>query len=368
MEISGGDSGRTSSAAPTFTILQTNDFVTELRTKLPLARRQILVQLMTFDGDAAGLEISELLVQAANRGVSVKLLIDSFTSFRVSDVPVRRPEVADEYEVTKSMFARLRAENVELKFTHPLGPAKIFAPSRNHKKIFIIDDACYLGGINVSDHNFEWHDFMIRIDHQPTWSEVVADFEFSFAGGRRSTNSRIITNSEIETVFDSLVLNAKESVLLASPYAVDIGLTKLVKKATAPQIQIVASRDNNLDLYEVMSPYLEWRLRRGGAEMLSYANFSHSKFLLVDDSQLLIGSSNFGRHSFWCNQEICLLINDETFIADFKEALLFDTDPLPPEDPFHVVLAGGVVSYAIHASVLALRHLIVPYVPNLSKH
>ncbi len=351
-----------------FQVLQTPEFIAELRSEIPKARSQILIQLMTFDGDKAGLEIAELLLAAKARGVEVRLLVDSFTRFRVSDVPVRRPEVADEVAATKAMFERLRSQGIGLNFTHPLGPANLFAPARNHKKIFVIDDAAYLGGINVSDHNFEWHDFMVKIRDSAIRAAIVDDFEFSFGGGRRSTNSHIITNSEIENVFDTMVTSAKHSILLASPYAVDIGLIKIIQKAAAPNIQIVASRDNNLELYEWMSPYLEWRLRRSGAEMLSYANFSHSKFLLVDDSELLIGSSNFGRHSFWCNQEICLHINDQDFIADFKKALLFDTDPLPPEDPRHRVVAGGVVSYAIHASVFALRHLIAPYVPNLAKH
>ena len=364
----GGNSGACARSAPRFEVLQTPEFISELRSELVAAESQILVQLMTFDGDAAGLEIAELLIGAAARGLDVKLLVDSFTKFRVSDVPVRRPEVADEVKATEAMFARLRSNGVGLKFTHPLGVANLFAPARNHKKIFVIDDKAYLGGINVSDHNFEWHDFMVKICDDAIHAEIVADFLFTFSGGRRSTNSQIVTNKEIERVFDSLVLEAKETVLLASPYAVDIGLTRLIARATAPDIQIVASRDNNLALYDIMSPFLEWRLRKAGAEMLSYASFSHSKFLLVDDSRLLVGSSNFGRHSFWCNQEICLVINDCSFIADFKEALLFDTDPLPPEDPFHMVLAGGVVSYGIHAAVLALRYLIAPYVPNLSKH
>ena len=368
MNSSGSDGGDLRSCSPRFKVLQTPDFIAELRSELPKATTQILIQLMTFDGDQAGLEIAGLLIDARSRGVDVRLLVDSFTSFRVSDVPVRRPEVAEELASTQAMFTRLRSNGVGLKFTQPLGPANIFAPARNHKKIFVIDDISYLGGINVSDHNFEWHDFMVRITDSDIHAEITADFDHSFEGGRRSTNSHIITNSEIEDVFDALVTEAEHSILLASPYAVDIGLTKLIAKASAPHIQIVASRDNNLPLYEVMSPYLEWRLRRSGAEMLSYASFSHSKFLLVDDSKLLIGSSNFGRHSFWCNQEICLLINDRGFIADFKKALLFDTDPLPPGDPFYMVAAGGVVSYTIHASVFALRRLIAPYVPNLANY
>lgn len=368
MVNSGGSGGDASTTSARFKVLQTREFVDELRKELAAARRLILVQLMTFDGDESGMEIAELLRQAAHRNVDVRLLIDSFTQFRISDISVRNPVVAAELKATNEMFDSLEASGVDVTFTHPLGPGALFAPARNHKKIFVIDDLAYLGGINVSDHNFQWHDFMVKIRDEVIHAEIVADFEYTAAGGRRSTNRHIITNSEIEKVFDSLVLGANESILLASPYAVDIGLTKLIANASAPRKRIVASRNNNLVLYEVMSPYLEWKLRRAGAEMLSYSNFSHSKFLLVDDKKLLIGSSNFGRHSFWCNQEICLLIEDQSFVSEFTEALLFDTVPLLPEDPLRLVITGGVVSYAVHAGVIAMRHLIAPYVPNISNH
>ena len=52
----------------------------------------------------------------------------------------------------------------------------IYAGTRNHKKIFVIDDVGYIGGINISDHNFAWLDFNIAVTDRDTVEALVADF------------------------------------------------------------------------------------------------------------------------------------------------------------------------------------------------
>jgi cardiolipin synthase len=350
-----------------FTLLQTPEFVAELHEALDGAQRRILIQLMTFDGDAAGLEVARRLTAAVERGVKVRLLVDCFVMRFVSDRPVTRREVRGEAAATQAMYHRLRQSGVELTFTHPHGPANLFSLARNHKKLFVIDDDVYLGGINVSDHNFAWHDFMVRICDDRILTDVVEDFEVTLAGGRRSVNRAIVTNGEVEKLFNSLVLGARRSVELASPYALDIGLTQLLARARAPHKRVITSRRNNFLLYRAMTPYLAWRLRRSGTAIASYTNFSHSKFLLVDDERLLIGSSNFGRHSFWCNEELCLLIDDPGFVRQFKATLLRGTEPIDGPRPAIEVAFGGLVSWIMYASLVGLRYTVASRVPNLSR-
>ncbi|MEM7323340.1 MAG: phosphatidylserine/phosphatidylglycerophosphate/cardiolipin synthase family protein [Actinomycetota bacterium] len=347
-------------------MLQTPQFVEELHQRLDGARHRVLVQLMTFDGDRSGQDVAARLLAAAARGVKVQLLVDCFALRFVSDQPVGRPAVRDEAAATTRMYERLRDGGVDLTFTQPNGRGNLYALARNHKKLFVIDDDVYLGGINVSDHNFSWHDFMIRIDDEEIRQAVVSDFEFTRAGGRRSVNEVIVTNREVEDVFNGLVLNAKESIELASPYAIDVGLTQLLAKATAPKKTVLATKRNNFLVYRAMSPYLKWRLRRAGVSLATYTNFSHSKFLLVDGDKLLVGSSNFGRHSFWCNQEICLLITDPDFIREFRSVLMARTEPLEERQWPHKIAFGGLVSWIMYTVIMVLRFTVAKRVPNLS--
>ena len=362
-----GSAGAAQQGDEDFELLQTRAFVDDLKLQLTSAKTRIHIQLMTFDGDEHGLEIADLLIAAKSRGVDVKVLIDCFTFFRVADTSVRKKSVRGLVKKTDQMHQQLRANGVELKFTHPLGPSKIFSVMRNHKKAFIIDGFAYLGGINVSAHNFSWHDFMIKVNAQPIVAEIDEDFQFTFDGGRRSTNSLIITNTELEGVFDSLVLGATDSVFLASPYALDLPLNKLMSQATAPNKAVVISNDNNLWFYDVISPFFQWRLARHGVDRLTYtAKFSHSKFLIVDDDKLLVGSSNFGRHSFWCNEEICLLITDREFIAQFRDTFGAQDSAVQLGGSLWRRSLGAVLASAMHAFFYLNRQIFGQRVPNLA--
>jgi cardiolipin synthase len=366
-----GTAGSQSASSPGgpagYELLLTPDFIDDLQRRIDGAQHRILIQLMTFDGDRSGLDIADRLLRAVERGVKVRLLVDCFALRFVSDTNAKRDSVADEIEASHAMYERLRSGGVDLVFTHPNGPGNLFALARNHKKVFVIDDDVYLGGINVSDHNFEWHDFMVRIDDDAVLDAVVDDVEFTLAGGRRSVRGAVITNREVEQTFNSLVLGAERSVVLASPYAIDVGLTQVMAKVTAPFKQVIATRRSNYLVYRAMSPYLHWRLRRSGTDLGSYTNFSHSKFLLVDDEKLLVGSSNFGRHSFWCNQEICILITDTDFIARFKKQMLTDIEPMNGRRPAHHVAFGALVSWIMYGCIAGLRYTVAPRVPNLSR-
>ena len=103
---------------------------------------------------------------------------------------------------------------------------------------------------------------------------------------------------------------------------------ELLARAEAPSKTVVTAQSSNFRWLRAAEPYLWGRLARSGVELRTYPDFFHARFLLADDDKLLVGSSNFSRHSFRCNQEVCLLITDTEFIADFKARMLADTEPL----------------------------------------
>ena len=51
----------------TFTLLSTDEFAAELLCGVHGARSRVLVQLMTFDGDGAGLPVAEAMLAAVQR-------------------------------------------------------------------------------------------------------------------------------------------------------------------------------------------------------------------------------------------------------------------------------------------------------------
>ncbi|MCP3991649.1 MAG: phosphatidylserine/phosphatidylglycerophosphate/cardiolipin synthase family protein [Actinomycetia bacterium] len=347
-----------------FQILTTDDFVDDLHHQLRSASSRVAIQLMTFDGDDAGQPVAELLIEAAARGVRVELLIDSFALRFVSDQMARRPAVRVEYNRTLDMYQRLKNNGVDLRFTNPNGPFRLFSAARNHKKLFAIDDVSYLGGVNVSDHNFAWHDFMVKVSDDNIHQALLEDFASTFDGVHQVVEQPILTNEAIEQAFDELVSTARRRVIVASPYAVDRRLANLLEHAPAFDKQVIVATENNFRYLQAITPYVTHRLARAGARLSTYRSFSHAKFVLADD-RLLVGSSNFGCHSFWCNQEIGLLIDDPAFIAEFSALMLDGLVPVEVRTPFPKRWLGWVASVVMVGYLRAYARLIVPRVPPL---
>ena len=352
-------------------LLTNPDFVEDLHRALRSAERRVLIQVMTFDGDASGLAVADRLVEAAGRGVDVRLLVDCFALRYVSDRKATDPSVRDEAVETRTMIHRLRAAGVTVTFTQPFGPVLFFGLSRNHKKLYVIDDDAYVGGINISDHNFAWRDFMIRINDPATVNALAEDFALTERGERQSLKGHIITNAEIEPAFTDIINGAARSLVLASPYSLDIGIVKLLEQAQVPDKTVITARENNFRLLRAAEPYIWGRLTGGGVELRTYPDFFHARFVLADDDRLLVGSSNFSRHSFRCNQEVCLLITDTDVIAEFKNRMLVDTKPLTGVHPVNRSLVraawGGLVARFYFHVIVGAAQVVAPFSPTLAR-
>ena len=351
-------------------LLDNREFVEDLHRALASAERRVLIQVMTFDGDASGLAVADLLAGAAGRGVDVRLLVDCFALRYVSDQKATDPSVRAEAAETKAMFARLRAAGVVVTFTQPFGPVKFFGLSRNHKKIYVVDDHAYLGGINISDHNFAWRDFMVRITDPAIVTALAQDFARTERGDRRSVNTAVLTNREIEPAFTEIINGATRSLVLTSPYSLDVGIVKLLGQARAPAKTVITAQQNNYRWLRLAEPYIWSRLARAGVELRTYPDFFHARFLLADDDKLLIGSSNFSRHSFRCNQEVCLLITDQQFIDGFKARVLGDTGPLERTDRRQwpaASIAGAAVAHFYFHGLIGAAQVVTPLTPALAR-
>ncbi len=327
---------------------------------------------MTFDGDASGLAVADLLTRAISRGVDVQLLIDRFALRYVSDRRANHHTVRAEATETAAMFQRLCQTGATVTFTQPWGPMMLFGLNRNHKKLYVIDDHAYVGGINISDHNFTWTDFMVQIDDPDVVAALADDFAYTQKGERRSVNGHIITNQAIEPVFTELVTKATKSVTLASPYALDIAVVKLLEGSPAANRTVITAQENNYRWLRAAEPYLWQRLIRSGVKLHTYPEFFHARFLLVDDSNLLIGSSNFNRHSLRCNQELGLLINDTEFIADFKSRALAGVESLDLSRLTHrgfiSKVGGWLVAHFYSGVIVRAAQWLAPFAPVLARH
>ncbi len=121
------------------------------------ARRSIDVQTYIWDEDDAGQLILQELVQAARRGVQVRILADQLFSF---DDPVlldRLSRVHDNLQVRLYNPTFHKAHTSPLEFAAGIACCFLRFNQRMHNKLLLVDDSIGItGGRNYQDRYFNW--------------------------------------------------------------------------------------------------------------------------------------------------------------------------------------------------------------------
>ena len=154
---------------------------------LAAAREYAFIQTYSFEGDRVGTALCDALLSAG--APDRRLLIDSYTRANQNDRWIALPgtlfDPAFRAEVrnTGRLVRRLKAEGVGVRFGRPFGMLGRRFLNRDHKKLILFDDrVSYVGGINFSEHNFEWHDLMVRIEDPGVTRFLRRDFQASWEG------------------------------------------------------------------------------------------------------------------------------------------------------------------------------------------
>jgi len=297
------------------------------------ARRRVLAQAMTFEGDAAGQSVANaiLAAPAADR----RVLVDDYTRHNLNDTMLvfsRDPAVAAEAEATWAMFDGLVAAGVGVRVTNPLGGNPLLFPSRNHKKLLVMDDVAWIGGINFSDHNFEWKDFMFRIEDRDVADWLAAQFDadwrgdpvysradfgpdltmLGFAGGW----GNVPNSGELMDLFRG----AERSIEVLSAYPT-MPFTDAMAQAARRGVEVTihTPRTNNKPL---VRDYLLATVPQRGIRLNMLESMTHAKAALIDGTTLLVGSSNFDFVSYKINGEYIAVVRDPVLVAE-AEARMF---------------------------------------------
>ncbi|MBV8687431.1 MAG: phosphatidylserine/phosphatidylglycerophosphate/cardiolipin synthase family protein [Alphaproteobacteria bacterium] len=343
-------------------LLGAQAFWTRAEADILAARRRVLVQAMTFEGDSAGLAVAAAVRRS--RAGDRRILVDDYTRVVVSDrfvlsphylaSPAFRAEVGS----TRAMFRSLRDEGVGVRTTNPIAGRLPRYGLRNHKKLIVADNVAYIGGVNFSDHNFAWHDLMLRIeargpagflaeDFDATWRSRSTFRTASFDGldlyaldGRRNPSGfadllRAIAGAErrIDVV----------SPYLSSPFVEALGAAA----RRGVRVELVAPLANNKPM---VRHFLLDRAPKLGLHLRLVPGMFHLKGMLIDERRLALGSSNFDFPSYYSMEEYLALIDEPALVETFVERVLrpmrgeaVDAGRLRPS-PWHVLRSRIVLS------------------------
>ena len=310
------------------------EFWARARTDIAAARSRVLVQAMTFEGDATGQGVAEAIMAspAARRAVAV----DDYSRWVVNDrwVHTRRaradPQLQAEVRATAAMFEDLQAGGVEVTWTEPIRRLWRDYPFRNHRKMIVADGVAYLGGVNFSEHNFAWSDVMVRIARPDVADRLAADFPTPGSPSSRAWRADFggltlyaLDGRSNDAAFRALMAEldqARETIVVVSPYLTFPFTDALIAaRRRGVRVSVVTPHRNNKPL---LHDYIDALSRRAGFELVQTAQMSHAKALIVDGARVTLGSSNFDFVSYDAEPEIIVSFDDPVLARALDRGLV----------------------------------------------
>ena len=315
-------------------LVDASEFVAAVEPAILRARRRVLFQVMTFELDSVGRHFWDLL--ARSPAEEKILCVDAFSTAKISDDLVFSPrylldsEFRREVRATRELLRVAARDGVRIVVTNPMGCFWRKFPFRNHKKMMVVDDRAFLGGINLSEHNFVWRDLMMHTDCPALVDTLSQDFYDTLSG---INSSRVVSTplgrlyfldgrrsrAEYEDLF-ATIGRAEKSVDVITPYVSDPLLGRLAELPAAVRVRVINPARNNKAI-------LQQELFRSAAgsnlEVLLYQpEMCHVKAVLIDETQLILGSCNFDFVAYDLQQEVVLCTDNPALVEPFCDRVL----------------------------------------------
>ena len=288
------------------------------------AEKSIQMFFYMFGDDATGREVRDALVTAANNGVHVQLIIDSFGSGNVSD---------------RFFDALVGAGGCYHCFSTRKGLGYII---RNHQKILIADSAhALVGGFNITDDYFgragdnSWEDLGIIVSGAQ--AQKLSDY---FEDLARASNNGKVRYSSIRNIIHQwrpgigqvqwllggptnrispwaitfkLSLEAGKKFDIVSAYfspsqTILRRLAKAAKHNKGSRLVVAGKTDNNATIAAARLLY-RYLMRRKTRIFEFQSRPLHMKLMVIDDT-VYIGSANLDVRSMFINLEIMVRVKD----------------------------------------------------------
>lgn len=327
-------------------------FMKAFRQALADCHTSLYIQFSTFEGDTSGQALADLLLEKAAQGVEVRLMLDYYSDVVMSDVyPFllhRRHEVAAEFAQTRALIAHLRQAGVHIQRTAPPGFLGRFMLYRDHKKMILMDgETAFVGGINISDHNYAWHDFMVKIQGQlvkdlsqdflSTWAGETQAFDELSAKGDYVVNQCAGRYSIWEGIL-GMIQDAQTTLVIESPYLLGDRMEGAIGEAAerGVQVQLILPYLSNKWIYRWWVQNLRHHLIHPNIQIYGYQgkhNMTHAKLVLVDGKRASFGSFNMFELEGLTQKELNIFTDNPACLAQLENLIqtdLADSVLLPP--------------------------------------
>lgn len=316
------------------------DFFIRLVRLLDEAQQTVHLQTYIYDEDDTGRLVAEALKRAAQRGVQVRVMVDSFGS----------------KDLSLPFVEELRQAGVDFRFfLHLVSIRKWRAGRTLHHKVAVADGCCALvGGINIADkyrgteREAAWLDFAVwvrgavcrQLDqwctdiflHQywktPKWRKGRHPLlpEGSREGlVRFRRNDWMRRKTEIYQSYAQAISASRQSLIIVASYFLPGQSVRRRLKAAARRgvdVRILLTGPSDVALSRLAEDYLAYWLLKNNIRVFRWEkSVMHGKTILVDDQWASLGSYNINRLSRLRSLELNADIVDPAFTANFRQYL-----------------------------------------------
>ncbi len=309
------------------------------------SRRSIHLEAYMYENDAIGRQVTEQLVQAARRGVEVRVIIDGFGGG----------------EHARRLARELEPHGVQLRIFRPERwwrmQRRLFR--RLHRKLVVVDEAlAFLGGINIiaepreepgprldfavacegpivstialSAERLWWTLSLPRLSEPavPFPRRVEAPQQQPVPGGVRAAlllRDNLLHRRTIERAYTEALASARREVLIANAYFIPgrrfrAALLEAARRGVQVRLLLQGKIENVVQYYAQQALY--GQLVSGGVKIHLYTrSFLHAKAAVIDDDWATVGSSNLDPYSLLLAREANVLVRDARFAAELRSRL-----------------------------------------------
>ena len=295
------------------------------------AQRSVRLLYYIFGTDASSIAVRDALVEAAQRGVHVSLILDGFGSSH-ADAKFFQP------------FSESGGQLCQ--FNPKYGRRYLL---RNHQKLIVADEQrAMIGGANIEDNYLtdeglrHWRDLALVVDG-PIVAAAADYFDALYRWTGRKANKLLSLRLLVARHSDRrgpLQWHFSAPLTLRTPWPLGLArdlydatsvdliapyftpprsmLRRVTRVASRGRVRLIAAAKSDIGATLAAARHSYSRLLRRGVEVYEYQPARlHTKLAIVDGA-VHIGSANFDFRSLYINLEIMLRVEDPAFTAAMR--------------------------------------------------
>ena len=322
------------------------EYFPELEKAIKNAALEIFLEAYIFENDDTGRRIAEALQHAAQRGITVHLLLDGFGS---KSMPQEMLAGMIQAGIQVLLF---RPEVLGFKFRRQ-------RLRRMHRKLVVIDGRiAFIGGINIIDDmhtprqvppRFDYavkvEGPLLRVIHaaaRDLWARVTWTHlrrEWSYTKGRTAasqlrgeqraalvTRDNLRHRRDIEQAYLNAIAGAKQEIIIANAYFLPgRNFRRALINAAARGVRVILLLQGRVEylLLHYASRALYGNFLDAGVEIYEYhKSFMHAKVAVMDGYWATVGSSNIDPFSLLLGREANVVVEDRGFAQQLRQSLM----------------------------------------------